>query len=47
MGTLFFGIMEVMYNDMRFSVVSVAFFFVVGLLMLLRIPKNETIRSKA
>ena len=47
LGTLFFGLMEVAFDNMRFSVVSVAFFFVVGLLMLFRIPKNETIRSKA
>lgn len=40
-GTLFFGVMEIIFNDMRFSVVSVAFFFVVGLLMLFRIPKHE------
>ncbi|WP_343633096.1 MFS transporter [Fluviicola sp.] len=40
-GTLFFGVMEIIFNDMRFSVVSVAFFFVVGLLMLFRVPKNE------
>lgn len=40
-GTLFFGMMEIVFNDMRFSVVSVAFFFVVGLVMLFRIPKHE------
>ena len=40
-GTLFFGMMEIVFNDMRFSVVSVTFFFVVGLVMLFRIPKNE------
>jgi MFS transporter, UMF1 family len=40
-GTLFFGTMEVIFNDMRYSVVSVAFFFIVGLLMLFRVPKYE------
>ncbi len=40
-GTLFFGTMEIVFNDMRFSVVSIAFFFVVGLVMLFRVPKNE------
>jgi UMF1 family MFS transporter len=40
-GTLFFGTMEILFNDMRYSVVSVAFFFVVGLLMLFRVPKHE------
>jgi len=40
-GTLFFGLMEIMFDDMRYSVLSVAFFFVVGLLMLFRVPKHE------
>ena len=41
LGTLFFGLMEVAFNNMRFSVVSVAMFFVLGLLFLLRVPKEE------
>jgi UMF1 family MFS transporter len=41
LGTLFFGLMEIAFNDMRFSVVSVATFFVLGLLFLLRVPKEE------
>lgn len=40
-GTLFFGLMEIQFHSIRYSVVSVAFFFIVGLLMLFRIPKNE------
>jgi UMF1 family MFS transporter len=40
-GTLFFGIMELATGDMRFSVVSVAFFFIGGFLLLLRVPKEE------
>ncbi|MDF3026167.1 MAG: major facilitator superfamily 1 [Fluviicola sp.] len=40
-GTLFFGLMEIGFESIRYSVVSVAFFFIVGLLMLFRIPKNE------
>ncbi len=40
-GTLFFGLMEVGFDSIRYSVVSVAFFFIVGLLMLFRIPKYE------
>lgn len=43
LGTLFFGIMEIAFDNMRFSVVSVAFFFVIGLLMLFRVPKEEKI----
>lgn len=42
-GTLFFGSMELIFHDMRYSVLSVAFFFVVGMLMLFRVPKNERI----
>ncbi|MNJ92020.1 Vacuole effluxer Atg22 like protein [compost metagenome] len=40
-GTLFFGLMEIGFDSIRYSVVSVAFFFIVGLLLLFRIPKNE------
>lgn len=42
-GTLFFGIVELAFDDMRFSVLSIAFFFVVGMLMLLRVPKEERV----
>lgn len=40
-GTLFFGLMEIGFDSIRYSVVSVAFFFIVGLLLLFRIPKYE------
>jgi UMF1 family MFS transporter len=40
-GTLFFGLMEIGFDSIRYSVVSVAFFFIVGLLLLFRIPKDE------
>ena len=40
-GTLFFGIMEIAMDNIRYSVLSVAFFFIVGLVMLFRVPKNE------
>jgi MFS transporter, UMF1 family len=40
-GTLFFGIMEIAFESIRYSVVSVAFFFIIGLLLLFRIPKKE------
>lgn len=46
LGTLFFGLMEIIFNDMRFSVVSVAFFFIAGLLLLFRIPKHEQYRAQ-
>lgn len=46
-GTLFFGVMEILFDSMRFSVLSVAFFFVMGLLMLFRVPKEERISAAA
>ena len=33
--------MEMLTGSIRFSIISVAFFFVVGLIMLFRIPKEE------
>ena len=41
LGLLFFGLMEMLTGSIRFSIISVAFFFVVGLIMLFRIPKEE------
>lgn len=41
LGTFFFGFMEYIMDDIRASILSVIFFFVVGLLMMLRIPKEE------
>ena len=41
LGLLFFGLMEMLTGSIRFSIISVAFFFVVGLIMLFRIPKDE------
>lgn len=46
-GTLFFGVMEILFDDMRFSVLSIAFFFVMGLLMLFRVPKEERVSPAA
>jgi MFS transporter, UMF1 family len=40
-GTLFFGLMEILTGNIRFSVLSVAFFFIVGLILLFRVPKDE------
>jgi UMF1 family MFS transporter len=40
-GTLFFGLMEISFGDIRFSVVSIAFFFVVGMLLLFRVPRDS------
>lgn len=41
LGLLFFGLMEMLTGSIRFSIISVAFFFIVGLIMLLRVPKEE------
>ena len=43
LGTLFFGLMEVWFESIRYSVVSIAFFFILGLLLLFRIPKQEKV----
>jgi UMF1 family MFS transporter len=40
-GTLFFGLMELGFDSIRYSVVSVAMFFVIGFFLLFRIPKHE------
>lgn len=41
-GTLFFGMMEIAFDSIRFSVVSVAFFFIIGFFLLFRIPSKES-----
>jgi UMF1 family MFS transporter len=41
LGLLFFGGMEMLTGSIRYSIISVAFFFAVGLIMLLRVPKEE------
>ncbi len=44
MGTAFFALTEYFFNDIRFSVISVALFFVVGLIFLFMVPKEESIK---
>jgi UMF1 family MFS transporter len=41
LGTLFFGMVEMLTGSIRYSVISVALFFVLGLIMLFLVPKNE------
>lgn len=41
LGTFFFGFVEFMTNSIRYSVISVAFFFVIGLILLFMVPKEE------
>ncbi len=40
-GTFFFGLMEIVFNDIRMSIVSIAFFFIVGFIMIFRVPNDE------
>lgn len=40
-GTFFFGLMEYLTDDMRSSILSVIFFFAVGLILLLFVPKDK------
>jgi UMF1 family MFS transporter len=41
LGTLFFGLAEMLTGSIRYSVISVAFFFIIGLVMLFFVPKEE------
>lgn len=41
LGTFFFGFANQLFGSMRFSVISIALFFVIGLILLLRIPKQD------
>lgn len=41
LGTFFFGFMEYATGDIRSSILSVVFFFSVGLILLFFVPKNE------
>lgn len=45
-GTFFFGFMEYMMDDIRASILSIIFFFVVGLLLLFRVPKMPSIAAQ-
>jgi len=45
LGTFFFGFMEYLMGDIRGSILSVIFFFVVGLIFMFRIPKEEATLS--
>jgi UMF1 family MFS transporter len=44
-GTAFFALMEFLYDDIRFSIISVATFFVLGLIFLFFVPKEERIKA--
>jgi len=40
-GTFSFGLLEVLLGSIRYSIIAVAFFFVLGLIFLTLVPKNE------
>ncbi len=42
-GTFFFGITEIIFNDLRMSVFSIAVFFLFGFLALFRVPQDERV----
>tara|TARA_B110000285_G_C15118591_1_gene615640 strand:+ start:198 stop:1586 length:1389 start_codon:yes stop_codon:yes gene_type:complete len=42
LGTFFFGFMEFLMDDIRASILSIILFFVLGLILLFRVPKEET-----
>jgi UMF1 family MFS transporter len=46
-GTFFFGYMEFLMDDIRASILSIIFFFVVGLLLLFRVPKTDSIAAQS
>jgi MFS-type transporter involved in bile tolerance (Atg22 family) len=46
LGTAFFALMEFLFNDIRFSVISVALFFVLGLIFLFFVPKEERVIAR-
>lgn len=41
LGTFFYGLMYSLTGNLRMSVLSIAFFFIVGLILLFFVPKNE------
>lgn len=46
-GTFFFGFMEYIMDDIRASILSIIFFFVIGLLLLFRVPKVDSIAAQS
>ena len=46
-GTFSFGFLEAVMGSIRYSVLSIAGFFVLGFILLLFIPKQETIKSNS
>lgn len=47
LGTFFFGFMEFLMDDIRASILSIIFFFVVGLVLLFRVPRLKPIDEES
>ena len=45
LGTFSFGLMEVLFGSIRYSISAVAFFFVIGMIALFFVPKRKSIQS--
>jgi len=43
-GTLFFGLMEYWTGSIRYSIVAVGFFFLIGFIALMLVPKSEPVK---
>jgi UMF1 family MFS transporter len=41
LGTAFFALTEYYFDDIRYSVISISAFFVIGLFYLFKVPKEE------
>lgn len=46
-GTFSFGFLEASFGSIRYSILAIAFFFVVGILLLFRVPKKEIVFSES
>lgn len=42
-GTAFFAFTEYFFNDIRYSIISIASFFIIGLILLFLVPKEEKV----
>ena len=46
-GTFSFGFLEASFGSIRYSILAIAFFFVIGIILLFRVPRNEVITSES
>lgn len=45
-GTAVYGLVFYLTNDLRYTIVAIGSFFVVGLILLIRVPQNEVLREE-